>query len=102
MHRYAQDKLLSTARLPREPVMPPISQCHNGEQLKQKIPLKTKVIPVTGLGGLQDCGMLKLPHCLDNRLTDGGKGCQPEAPAALYTPETSLFFCFWYSFLLEA
>jgi hypothetical protein len=27
--------------------------------------------------------------------------CQPYSPAALYPPET-LFFCFWYSFLLEA
>jgi hypothetical protein len=27
-------------------------------------------------------------------------GCQPYAPAALYSPET--LFCFWYSFLLEA
>jgi hypothetical protein len=27
--------------------------------------------------------------------------CQPYAPAALGSPET-LFFCFWYSFLLEA
>jgi hypothetical protein len=26
-------------------------------------------------------------------------GCQPNAPAALCSPET-LFFCFWYSFLL--
>jgi hypothetical protein len=29
------------------------------------------------------------------------QGCQPYAPAALYSAET-LFFCFWYSFLLEA
>jgi hypothetical protein len=35
------------------------------------------------------------------RLTDGGKGCQPYTPAALYSPET-IFLCFWYSFLLEA
>jgi hypothetical protein len=27
-------------------------------------------------------------------------GCQPQAPAALCSPET-VFFCFWYSFLLE-
>jgi hypothetical protein len=33
----------------------------------------SKAIPVTGLGGLQGCEMLKIPHCLDNRLTDGGK-----------------------------
>jgi hypothetical protein len=28
-------------------------------------------------------------------------GCQPYVPVTLYCPET-LFFCFWYSFLLEA
>jgi hypothetical protein len=30
---------------------------------------KEKAIPVTGLGGLQGCEMLRIPHCLDNRLT---------------------------------
>jgi hypothetical protein len=34
---------------------------------------KEKVIPVTGLGGLYGCEMLRIPHCLDNRFTDGGK-----------------------------
>jgi hypothetical protein len=29
------------------------------------------------------------------------QGCQPYAPAALYSSET-LLFCLWYSFLLEA
>jgi hypothetical protein len=29
------------------------------------------------------------------------QGCQPYAPAVLYSPET-LCICFWYSFLLEA
>jgi hypothetical protein len=29
------------------------------------------------------------------------QGCQLYAPAALYSPETLLFLCFWYSFLLE-
>jgi hypothetical protein len=28
--------------------------------------------------------------------------CQAYVPAALYSPETLLFFCLWYSFLLEA
>jgi hypothetical protein len=31
--------------------------------------VKNKVIPVTGHGGLKDCEMLMIPHCLDNRLT---------------------------------
>jgi hypothetical protein len=38
--------------------------------------------------------MLRIPYCLHNRLTD-------DAPAALYSHRI-LFFCFWYSFLLEA
>jgi hypothetical protein len=31
-----------------------------------------KAIPVTGRGGPQDCEMLRIPHCLDNQLTDSG------------------------------
>jgi hypothetical protein len=30
-------------------------------------------MPLTGRGGLYGCEMLKIPHCLDNRLTVGGK-----------------------------
>jgi hypothetical protein len=30
------------------------------------------------------------------------QGCQPYAPAAVYSPETLLIFYFWYSFMLEA
>jgi hypothetical protein len=29
------------------------------------------------LGGLYGCEMLRIPHCLDNRLTDGGKIISP-------------------------
>jgi hypothetical protein len=29
-------------------------------------------MPVIGSGGLYGCEMLGIPHCLDNRLTDGG------------------------------
>jgi hypothetical protein len=32
-----------------------------------------KVIPVTGRGGLWGCETSRLPHFLDNRLTDGGE-----------------------------
>jgi hypothetical protein len=35
--------------------------------------LKSKAIPVTGLGGLYDCEILRTSHCLDNRLTRDGK-----------------------------
>jgi hypothetical protein len=30
-----------------------------------------------GLGGLRSCEMLRIPHCLENRLTDGGKVVSP-------------------------
>jgi hypothetical protein len=32
-----------------------------------------KAIPVTGREGLWGCEMLRIPHCLDNRLTNDGK-----------------------------
>jgi hypothetical protein len=38
---------------------------------------KSKAIPITGLGGLQSCEMLRIPHSLDNRFTDGGKVVRP-------------------------
>jgi hypothetical protein len=38
---------------------------------------QSKAIPVTGLGGLESCEMLRIPHCLDNRLTNGGKVVSP-------------------------
>jgi hypothetical protein len=56
---------------------------------------KSKVIPAAGREGLQGCEMLWISHCLDNRLTVA-------APDAFCSPETLLFLCFWYSFLLEA
>jgi hypothetical protein len=34
--------------------------------------VKSKAIPVTGRGGVWGCDTLRIPHCLDNRLTDGG------------------------------
>jgi hypothetical protein len=37
--------------------------------------LRSKAIPVTGRGGLY--GDDEIPHCLDNRLTDGGKVVSP-------------------------
>jgi hypothetical protein len=39
--------------------------------------LKSKAISVTGRGGLEGCEMLRIPRCLDNRLTDGGKVVSP-------------------------
>jgi hypothetical protein len=36
-----------------------------------------KTIPLIGQGGLYGCEMLKIPHFLGNRLTDGGKFVSP-------------------------
>jgi hypothetical protein len=53
--------------------------------------VKSKVIPVTCLGGPYDCETSRLPHFLDNRLTDGGEVVRFTCkPAALYTPGRSL------------
>jgi hypothetical protein len=38
---------------------------------------KGKAIPVTGRGGLYGSEMLRIPHCLDHRLVDGGKVVSP-------------------------
>jgi hypothetical protein len=62
-----------------------------------KISVKGKAIPITGRGGPYVCEMSRLPHFLDNRLTDGGEVVSLTPPAALYPQEN-----FWYSFLLEA
>jgi hypothetical protein len=35
--------------------------------------LKAKAIPVTGRGRLSGCEVIRIPHCLNNLLTDGGK-----------------------------
>jgi hypothetical protein len=32
---------------------------------------------ITGFGGLWGCEMFRVLHCLDNRLTDGGKVVSP-------------------------
>jgi hypothetical protein len=72
-----------------------LNYCHSLHSINVRVK-SSKAIPVTGRGGLQGCEMLRIPHCLDN-----GQCCQPYAPAAFYSPET-LFFCFWYSILLEA
>jgi hypothetical protein len=57
-----------------------------------------KVNPVTSNGGPYDCETYRLPHFLDNRLTDDDeiislKRRSPFTPQQEYT---------WYSFLLEA
>jgi hypothetical protein len=39
-----------------------------------------KAIPVTGHEGPDDCETLRLPHFIDNRLTDGGEVVSPLPP----------------------
>jgi hypothetical protein len=53
-------------------------------------------MPVTDSRGLYEFETPRLPHCLDNRLTDGGS--QPYAPAACFTPRN----IYRYSILSEA
>jgi hypothetical protein len=49
--------------------------CYSFSQLAliNKKKKKGKAIPVTGHEGLYDCETSRLPHFLDNRLTDGCK-----------------------------
>jgi hypothetical protein len=54
-------------------------------------PENGKAIPVTGRGGLYGCEMLRIPHCLDNRLTDGGKVVSPKHPPH-FTPQKHYYF----------
>jgi hypothetical protein len=59
---------------------------------------KRNAIPVSGHVGLQGCDMLKIPHCLDNRITDGGKVSPTHrlrsTPQKLYFYATGTHFCY--------
>jgi hypothetical protein len=62
--------------------------------------IRSEAIPVAGHRGLQGCEIFRIPHCLDNRLTDDG-----EVIGLTRRPCSSplrLFFRFCHSFLLEA
>jgi hypothetical protein len=54
-------------------------------------------MPVTMLRGPQGCETSRLPHFLDNRLTDGVQDISLKH-RSLFTPQEDS----WYSFLLEA
>jgi hypothetical protein len=56
-----------------------------------------KAIHLSGCGGPQGCETSRLPHFLDNRLTDGGKVVSLTRRQPFVPQEDS-----WYSFLLEA
>jgi hypothetical protein len=47
------------------------------EPRSTSVKVKSKAIPLAGRGGLLGCEMLGIAHCLDNRLTDGGKVVSP-------------------------
>jgi hypothetical protein len=57
----------------------------------------SKAIPVRDRGGLSSCETSRLPHFVDNRLTDGG-----EVISLTRRPPFTPGWFFWYSFLLEA
>jgi hypothetical protein len=46
--------------------------CEHGNKPSGSIK-KGKAIPITGRGGQQDCETSRIPHFLDNRLTDVGE-----------------------------
>jgi hypothetical protein len=58
---------------------------------------KGKAIPVTRHEGPYGCERSRLPHFLDNQLTDGGEVVSPTRPPP-FTPQDDS----WYSFPLEA
>jgi hypothetical protein len=41
--------------------------------LSNSCTIEGRLIPITGCGGPWGCGTLRLPHFLDNRLTDGSE-----------------------------
>jgi hypothetical protein len=59
---------------------------------------KSKAIPITGHGCLYISEMLRIPHCLDSRLTDGGKVVSPthrprSTPQRRYFSSSGTHFC---------
>jgi hypothetical protein len=56
-----------------------------------------KAITITGRGGLYGCEMLRIPHCLENRMTDGVNFSGLCVGRALI----SGLFCLSCSFVLE-
>jgi hypothetical protein len=52
---------------------------------------KSRAISLRGRGGLQSCEILRVPRCLDNRLTDGGKVVSP-THRPHFTPQKHYYF----------
>jgi hypothetical protein len=55
---------------------------------------KSKAIPAINRGGPQGCEMSRLPHFLDNRLTDGGEDVNlRRRPPFTFTKIPGIHFC---------
>jgi hypothetical protein len=67
------------------------SHCRENQKFYTKVKVESKAIPVTGRGGLYGCEMLRIPHCLDNRLLDGGNIVSPTHQPH-FTPQKH-YFC---------
>jgi hypothetical protein len=61
----------------------------------------SKDISVADRGALLGCQILRIPHCLDNKLTDDSEDIRP-VRWPFSTPQKHFYFCLWYSFVLEA
>jgi hypothetical protein len=73
-----------------------IAPTQNQEDSKNQGKGKGKAIPVTGRESPEGCETSRVPHFLDNRLTDGGEVSLTRRPP--FTPQEDS----WYSFLLES
>jgi hypothetical protein len=74
--------------------------CFCLEGLREARITPSKAFPISGRGGLYGCKILRILHCLDSRLIDGGK-----VVSFTHRPHHSPqkhFFCFWYSLLLDS
>jgi hypothetical protein len=75
----------------------PVKTIVDGETQTAKVKKKSKALPVTGRGDIWGCEMLRIPQCLESRLTDCG-----EVFSLTHRPRFSSRKIFWYLFLLEA
>jgi hypothetical protein len=93
---HANPQILSTALF--GPLTLHVLDTYGHNRVLQIIYLKTKDIPETGRGGPKGCEMFWIPHCLDNRLTDGGKVVSPthrtrSTPEKHYFSVSGTHFC---------
>jgi hypothetical protein len=67
-------------------------------ELFNVVKVSRKTIPVTGSGSLSGYEILRIPHCLGNRLKDGGKVVSPtnrprSIPQKNYFSASGTHFC---------